>query len=479
MKTTIVFYIDEDSIKFLQASGVQKKTVTAMDIVAINGLDDARIIERLAALSKQHKLNFRGAEVIVLIPRMNAILRHLTLPSHDQEELRSMIDLQIVNTIPYAREDVELDFQVLSKNSDGYSKVMAVIVPEEKAMRYWKLFAGARIPVTRMTLSSVGLWLLYQQQPELPAWASGIIDLDENHSEICLCRKDFWLTSREIPIGLAQMRNDDLEEFLRHWRLTCNSLAVEKNLEQPVRSVYLLSWTAQAQPLAAALGGGPNCTVAEIDLIKRLPVSKNIVWSQAVKEKALRLAALAGVAISGQTPPVNLIPRSLTRQEQQKSSRRDLVTTGAWAAVAVIMVGLASSANIFKERVQLKRLQEQWEQLKPQADKTQRRLKQVHEMEQALAARPVFAEWAGELYRLLPPEVVLSGFSLADGNRVSLEGMSVESGDINQLQRTLADSGVFTNVNLDYVNRRVGEDNQTFNYFKISCVVKGTDEKTQ
>ena len=58
-----------------------------------------------------------------------------------------MIDLQVGSRIPYNREEVEIDFQILSKTADGYSKVAVVIIPQELAMRYWKIFSDAKVPV--------------------------------------------------------------------------------------------------------------------------------------------------------------------------------------------------------------------------------------------------------------------------------------------------------------------------------------------
>ena len=74
-----------------------------------------------------------------------------------------------------------------------------------------------------MTISSIGLWLLYQQQPDLSDKPGAIFDLDVNHSEICLCYKTHWLTSREIPVGFEQMQQDGYGEILKQWELTQNN----------------------------------------------------------------------------------------------------------------------------------------------------------------------------------------------------------------------------------------------------------------
>src|ERR1035437_5078003 len=134
MKSNSVFHISEVTIKFLQVSVTQKKSVSAVDVIDIDKQSDAQISQTLNAFVKQRKLNFSENRVTVLIPRSRAILRYMVFPSQVQDEIRSMIDLQVGSRIPYAREEVEIDFQIMSKTADGYAKVAVVIVPQEIVM---------------------------------------------------------------------------------------------------------------------------------------------------------------------------------------------------------------------------------------------------------------------------------------------------------------------------------------------------------
>ena len=248
MKSNAVFYISEGTVKFLQVTVSPKKLVTAVEVINIDQQKDAQISQTLSAFIKQRKLNFTESRVTVLIPRSRAILRYMVFPSQKEDEIRSMIDLQVGGQIPYSREEVEIGFQILSKTPDGYAKVAVVIIPQEIAMRYWKIFADSKIPVHGITISSVGLWLLYQQQPDLSDKLGAIFDLDTNHSEVCLCYKTHWLTSREIPIGFEQMQKTGYAEILKQWELTQNNTGSEK-LAEPVGSVYLASSINRANAL--------------------------------------------------------------------------------------------------------------------------------------------------------------------------------------------------------------------------------------
>src|ERR1700689_5495260 len=103
MSSNIVFSINEGMVKFLQVAGGQKKLVTGVEIIATDRQNDAEISQSLMDFVKRRKLNFAESRVTVLIPRSRAILRYMVFPSHKEEEIRSMIDLQVGSSIPYVR----------------------------------------------------------------------------------------------------------------------------------------------------------------------------------------------------------------------------------------------------------------------------------------------------------------------------------------------------------------------------------------
>src|SRR5665213_3064123 len=127
MKSNVVFSISEGMIKFLQVSGTQKKMVTDVAVIDTGNQSDAQISQTLSAFIKLRKLNFAESRVTLLVPRSRVILRNMLFPSQKSDEIRSMINLQVGNRIPFAIEEVEIDFQILSKTEDGYSKVAVVI----------------------------------------------------------------------------------------------------------------------------------------------------------------------------------------------------------------------------------------------------------------------------------------------------------------------------------------------------------------
>jgi Tfp pilus assembly PilM family ATPase/Tfp pilus assembly protein PilN len=471
MKSNSVFYISEGIIKFFQVSGTQNKLVTAVDVINTSNQSDAEISQILKAFTKLRKLNYSESRVTVLIPRSRVILRLLVFPSQREDEIRSMIDLQVGSRIPFAREEVEIDFQILSKTADGYAKVAVVILPQEISMRYWKIFSDSKIPVQRITISSIGLWLLYQQQPEASDKLGAILDLDLNHSEICLCTKTHWLTSREIPVGFVQMQKDEYVEILKQWELTQN-IAGEEKPARSVELVYLASSANRAYKLGLEMAKMHNdLTIKEIALTKTLSLARGVQWPKIITDDGMSVASLAGIAFSSETPPIDLIPKAVRQAQEQRVYKSQLVILGIWITAALISLGLALGMGFFKKNVQLARLEDQLRETKSDAIQVSNQLKKVNDIESMIKDRLIFSDLAHDIDRLLPTQVYLVSITISNGNTLSLQGVSSNSVEINQFQKDMVDSRNFSNVSLDYVNKRVTQQGEV-DYFKITCTIK-------
>jgi len=465
MKANTVFSIAEGMVKYLQiSSAAPKKLVTGVDVLDIRNLSDAQISQSLISSIRQRKLNFAENRVTVLIPRSRVILRHMKLPSQKEDEIRSMIDLQVGGQIPYSKEEVELDFQVLAKTPDGYSKVAVIIIPQETAARYWKIFSDARVPVHKITVSTIGLWSLYLQQAEGTERPAAIFDIDTDHTEICLCYKDQWLTSREIPIGLTRMRQEGYAEVLKQWGLTL--------MPEKAGSVYLASCTEQAGLLGIELvGAQEDLTVKEICMIKTLELAKGTQWPKPVSEDGVSMAALAGIALSTETPPIDLTPNSVRQAEARLVYQRQIIVAGIWAGAAVISLVMALGIGFFNKNIQLARLENQLRSTKQEASGVEEQLQKIQDIEGMIKDRLIFADLAHEIYRLLPAQIYLAGISINNGDTLSLQGVSSNAVEINQFQRDMVNSPIFSNVNLDYVNKRVTQNGEV-DYFKITCSLR-------
>jgi Tfp pilus assembly protein PilN len=315
---------------------------------------------------------------------------------------------------------------------------------------------------------------LYQQQPDLSEKPGAIFDLDINHSEICLCYKSHWLASREIPIGFVQMQNDGYAEIIKQWELTQVNTIGEK-LTGAVESVYLACTANRAYALAIEMAKmQTELSIKEVLLTKTLSLARGVQWPKLMIEDGASVAPLAGIAYSGETPPIDLIPRVVRQAQKKRDYQRQLVILGIWVAAALISIGFALGVGFFKKNVQLAHLEDQLRDTKHNAVMVEDQLKKVHDIEGMIKDRLIFSDLAREIYRLLPTHVYLVNITISNGATLSFEGMSLNSVEINQFQKDMVNSQIFSNVSLDYVNKRVTQQGEV-DYFKITCTLKSVN----
>lgn len=451
----------------MQSNGT---SVAAMEIIHTEGLADERISQRLAALIKQRSIRLKECRVVVLLPRSRAIMRQLRLPSSFDPELRSMIELQVVSDIPYSREEVEIDFEVLSRNPEGFSDVLVAILPIEVATNYWKIFNDAGIGIDWMTISSVGLWFYFRMQSNVPQRLSAVIDVDANRSEVCLCYPDHWWSSREVQVGIEQIKESSAE-FLRQWQLTKTKVANDKPQES-LKTVYLISTAGGlVEDLRIELAKQEGYEVRGIDISKALPVSKRAIWSGELATNPVSWASLAGIALTQNLPVMNLVPEALKTQASLQRQRRELANSLIWLAVALVMIGGVFGTGLVKKNILLQRAQDELTQAQLQAKKIDDRLNGMYAIEDMFADRVIFTALMEKIYSVLPEDVFISSINLSVGRNLSLEGSSANSASINRLQKALSELTVFSSVNLDYVNKRPGQNGEE-TYFKITSAIK-------
>lgn len=469
MKSNTVFHINEIMVRFLQVSSAPKKLVTGVDLINIDKQTDEEISATLAAFVQQQKLNFTENRVTVVIPRSRAILRNMTFPSHNDDEIRSMVDLQIGNYIPYLKEDVEIDFQILSKTADGYATVAVVIIPQEIARRYWKIFTDAKIPVDAITISSIGLWLLYQQQAQLSDRPGAVFDLDVDHSEICLCYQTHWLTSREIPIGFVEIEQDGCVQMLNQWELTQGKVISSEKSSEVIETVYLVCSANRAHALALEMvKKHKDLTINEILLTQTLTLARGVQWPKPMIEEGVSIASLAGVAFSPEATPINLIPRAIRQTQMQLVYRSQLVILGVWVVAALISLGLALGIGFFRKNLELAQLENKLHDTKRKIFRVKDQLQKIYDIEGMINGRLIFADLAREMASLLPAQVYLVNITISDGHNLSLQGVSSNPLGINQFQKDMVNSQRFSNVGLEFVNKRITQEGEV-DYFKITC----------
>ena len=246
--------ITDTGIRLFQARTVRhKRVLCACDVKPLRNFTDAEITEKLSEITALRDI--QPQHLAVVIPRRLTILKQIRLPSQNEPEIRKMLDLQLVNQIPYALEDVIYDFVVVDREPSGYVRVLVVIVHrQDVSEKFLKLCKEAGLQPERFVLSSLGIihWLNYQQG-KIPVPLDQtvlVLNIDVDHTEICFCHNQNLLFSRSVNYGARDLATENMRGLTHQVELSLKNYHKD-NMGPAVKRMIVLS----TLPEAAALKG--------------------------------------------------------------------------------------------------------------------------------------------------------------------------------------------------------------------------------
>ncbi len=466
-KTRTIIELNSRHAKLIQA---QAGKVTHCRFMDIGGFDDGKIIKQLQALRRDMALGLANSQVIAVISRQHVIVRYLDLPSTDPEELRRMVQLQAMSQVPYSPDDIVFDFTIMTTTAEGRSRIMVVFIPKDIIVRYWNIFMGAQIPPAIMTVSSIGIMEWYKMSRTKNDGVTVIVDTDALQSEVCLCDQKYLLTSRYVPLGLANFEAQG-PQWLKHIDLTVDGYNQDKLGPLPSR-LLIISVLDVGQKFQQFLSQEYKLPVYLMPSVEHfVHTQKSLKWPKEIVEGKTSATAALGLAFGNLENSINLIPTQLHAQYQKRQGRSAFFRAARAILFTAILAGVATWANFSKKHLQLDRLKQQWQVTKKDLDSIDKKKAQLEALTTALNQRVIMIEVINEIYRSAPKGISLVNMTLNSRRNLSLQGVTYKAGDINQFQESLVKSPLFASVSLDYVNKRSTQERE-IQYFKLTCQIK-------
>jgi Tfp pilus assembly PilM family ATPase/Tfp pilus assembly protein PilN len=95
--------------------------------------------------------------IVTTLPAHGAVLRNLTSPFKEPRSIRPTIKYDLEDHMPFDPEDVVVDFQVLSLQSPGATRLLVAAVPHQVLASHLALFQGAGVEPTMVDLDVFAL----------------------------------------------------------------------------------------------------------------------------------------------------------------------------------------------------------------------------------------------------------------------------------------------------------------------------------
>lgn len=468
--------ITDTHVKVMQGQAYRGSvTVTFCDVQEIREQSDTAISKAISSLMALSKLS--AEFTIGVIPRRFAILRHISLPSQTDGEIEKMVNLQIPKQVPYPREDIILDYTVVSKEPNGYSKILVIAVHKEVVGRYLKIFDAANLSVQSLTLSSAGIlnWYLFGRNilKEKAAKPVAVINIDSTSSEICFCHNDKLLFSRSINFGARDLTEEKIADFLAEISLTVATYA-KQNISQDMGQITLISSSSETALLKNRLEADYNIPVKLLVPLDHLARKKDLKVPF-LDQTGVSLAVGSGLLLDTPHKFVNLMPAEVSDKQEVRAKQKEWLRFSVLFLALAVLVVSVFAVRLYKDSAYLSQLTGEIKKNETAVNAVREKIKRLDFIKERMNPGTSVIDVIRELYNITPKEVSFNIVYLDEGGLLNLQGVAETGSAVGVFQRNLVNSPFFQNINLQYVTKRK-IFNGELNDFKITCQV-GSEKK--
>ncbi len=203
--------IGSSSIKLVQLQVARNKTTTLQNFgieplppqAVVNGevMNPGVLTDALKQLVG--RIHLRGKEVCVGVAGNGVIVKRLTIPHLDGPALDEQMEWEVRQNIPFPREDVEVDYDVIvPQTPDGQMEVVLVAAKREVLDQYLRCVRGAGLQTACVDAAAFSVLNAVESSVGWsPGEAIALINVGASYSTITLVHAGLPLFTRDVAIG--------------------------------------------------------------------------------------------------------------------------------------------------------------------------------------------------------------------------------------------------------------------------------------
>ncbi|MBF0533051.1 MAG: PilN domain-containing protein [Candidatus Omnitrophica bacterium] len=468
-----VIEITDTHIKFLQAKRENKKSIiTAFDTRSIQDLTDDNIEQALLAALRSRQIV--AEKCVMVLPRRLVSVKRLRLPTTQDKEIQKMLPLQIANLIPHSIDDVTYGYEVIQRESTGYSQLIVYIVHKDVNEKYLHIFSKAKIAPSQFVLSSSGIvsWFNFQKQKDNVTDPGPVLllNLDLNHSEICFIQNQRLLFSRSVNYGLKDLRADNFVGFFDQIDLSVKSYRKE-HLGDDVESIFVVSSLPEMTTLNHTLAEKFQLPVVFYSPVENVYSAGAPIVNQIKECPGLSLTVCLGLLFSDRKNLVNLVAQDMRVLSTAKTQRQRRSHFLFFFFLSIALGFSIWGIDMFYRMIQLQRVKALAMQALPAASQAQKNNALTEFFDRYFANRIVFSDLIAVLNSLTPAAVSFTSLNTDHSGNVTIGGYAQLGSDVNRFQTSLVKSPRFSDAQLLSAKKRKYY-NQEVTEFKIQFKIR-------
>jgi type IV pilus assembly protein PilM len=183
----------------LQAFGIEP--LMPQTIVDGTIMDQGAVVEAIRTL--WNRLRIKQKDVAIAIAGHSVIIKKITVPIMSMDELDEQIPYEAEHHIPFAKDDVEIDYEVVTQqNGNGQMELLLVAAKKEVVHDYASVVREASLNPVVVDVAAFTAQNAYEvNYPMNPGETVVLVNIGAAISNINIVRDAMSLFTRDVTIG--------------------------------------------------------------------------------------------------------------------------------------------------------------------------------------------------------------------------------------------------------------------------------------
>jgi hypothetical protein len=355
------------------------------------------------------------------------LMKIVSLPLVDDEELEGMVELQVDKFSPFPVEDLVVSHEVMAK-TDEECIVLIAAVKTEVVASLGEILSSAGIASPRIDVSLLGWWRLIKDMGKIPVEGRHVLVLlHEATPEIVVVHDGIPIAFRSLAGTAGMVGADLIEDIASEMNYTLVSLDLEHG---PAALESVSVWHADDQPkeLMQRLSSDCGCSVAAMQA-DSLPSLSEGLARRGAEEAKLDLS------------PLIWREAETTRVFKSNMAKVAAVVFGVWAFAVILFVG-----GLYFQQMRVSALKSDLQDWQVPGREIRNMRRRIMVIEKYMDRRYSALECLREISEVQPQGIDLSLFSYRQSESLKLSGDAQARGQVLDFNNRLDKSKLFEKV---------------------------------
>lgn len=443
--------LDEAFLKIVQTKGSGRSArVMKTFIKSIIGVDSDTLPKTIHASLSGFAV--KSSNVHYVLPSSSVTIKNLDVPSTNEEEIRSIVNLQAGRYTPFSRDEIQVSYITLGKVKDDQTKVLLVIANKQVLKEKLAIFEKARVRIQRVLFASEAIARYYADVYDIRGnnVPTGLVSLGYQTTDFLVISKGLVVTSRSIPVGKTQLtvKGETAELDLCEELSKTIELYQNEDIDVLPEAYVMTSEDTLTQSLGKKLHEKYAWKINTKDYLNEIKMGRGDIKKLTNQFSECTLLDVLASAIMEANLEINLMPDEFQLQKSIEDQSSQVLRALVSAGIIFVFVFFLLGTKWFFLNAYLTRLDEEFKSNHGEVQRLDHMAAQTRSIQSFLSSRMMSLDVISALYDYLPQSVYLTGVTMDAQGQITIQGIAEAASEVFNLGTTLKESDYFKSVKI-------------------------------